>query len=63
MEVPDEVGRALPVPENATSVRAWKFTILKIKMKKSKLRYRFAMLFLNRFIHSAQDDYHGMGGG
>jgi hypothetical protein len=26
MEVPDEVGRALPVPENATSVRAWKFT-------------------------------------
>jgi hypothetical protein len=26
MEVPDEVGRDLPVPENATSVRAWKFT-------------------------------------
>jgi len=29
MEVPDEVGRALPVQENATSVWAWKFTILK----------------------------------
>jgi hypothetical protein len=26
MEVPDKVGRALPVPENVTSVRAWKFT-------------------------------------
>jgi len=26
MEVPDEVGRALIVPVNATSVRAWKFT-------------------------------------
>ena len=26
MEVPDEVGRVLPVPENATSIRAWKFT-------------------------------------
>ena len=28
MEVPDKVGRALPVPENATSVRAWKFTYI-----------------------------------
>ena len=27
MEVPDKVGRALPLPENATSVRAWKFTV------------------------------------
>jgi len=26
MEVPDKAGRALPVPENATSVRTLKFT-------------------------------------
>ncbi len=33
MEVPDKVGRALPAPVNATSVRAWKFTYQQVLFK------------------------------